>query len=176
VSQAAESGAGVSPQSHGGRPTFEPGFPLARLRAAPLPLGPTVLKKFLQLLLVSLGCLHLAGGPYSLVQVYAWAGMLVSYSQDDGLLQAAKDTFSGEKPCELCHKIAAAKQSEPDGDKEPLTPLGSGKLLQEMIATEVVDARPPRATDFVADGFACVLPPLECGSSAPPIPPPRALV
>jgi hypothetical protein len=141
-----------------------------------LPYPSSVLKKFLQLLLVSLGCLHLAGGPYSLVQVYAWAGMLVSYSQDEGLLQAAKDTFSGEKPCELCHKIAAAKESDPTGDKEPLAPLGSGKLLQEMIASEVVAARPPRATDFVAEGFAGVIPPLERGSAAPPTPPPRALV
>ena len=140
------------------------------------PYPSSVLKKFLQLLLVSLGCLHLAGGPYSLVQVYAWAGMLVRYSQDDGLLQAAKDTFSGEKPCELCHKIAAAKKSEPGGEKEPLAPLGSGKLLQEMIASEVVDARPPRATDFVVAGFTGVLPPLARGTAAPPTPPPRVLV
>lgn len=110
------------------------------------------------------------------MQVYAWAGMLVRYSQDDGLLQAAKDTFSGERPCELCHKIAAAKESDPAGDQEPLLPLGAGKLLQEMIATEVVQARPPRGTDFVAAGFAAVLPALERGSGAPPTPPPRARV
>lgn len=102
--------------------------------------------------------------------------MLVSYSQDDGLLQAAKDTFSGEKPCELCHKIAAAKDCDPAGEKEPLVPLGSGKLLQEMIASKPVEAASPQATDFVAEGFAGVIPLLERGSAAPPTPPPRAWV
>lgn len=135
----------------------------------------SVLKKLLQLLLVSLGCLHLAGGPYSLMQVYAWTGMLVRYSQDEGLLQAAKDTFSGDRPCELCHKIAAAKQSDPADDEEPLLAIRAGKLLQEMIASEVVEIGPPCAADFEVAGFPRVPLLRQLGIPAPPTPPPRRL-
>lgn len=108
------------------------------------------------------------------MQVYAWAGMLVSYSQDDGLLKAAKDTFSGEKPCELCCKIAEAKKEAPG--KEPLAPTVSGKLLQDMIASEVVTAVPPRFDDLPNLGFPGMSLPVEKGTAAPPTPPPRTMV
>ncbi len=108
------------------------------------------------------------------MQVYAWAGMLVSYSQDDGLLQAAKDTFSGEKPCKLCCKIAEAKKESPD--KAPLAPAVSGKLLQDMIASEVVTAVPPRFTDLTNVVFPGMKLPVEIGGAAPPTPPPREVV
>ena len=135
------------------------------------------LKKLLQLLLVTLGCLHLAGGPYALMQVYAWAGMLVSYSKDDGLLKAAKDTFSGEKPCELCSKISAAKKEAPDAGKKeaPAPSAASGKLLQEIIATADITLEAPRFTDSPAITFPGFLLSVETRGVSPPVPPPRGL-
>lgn len=127
--------------------------------------------------MVSLGCLHLAGGPYSLMQAYAWAGMLVSYSKDDGLLQAAKDTFSGEKPCELCCKIAEAKKADPAQEKKdlPLPTAPSGKLLQDFLPSEIVFLKPPRFTDFSSPSFPGFLMPVETSGASPPLPPPRSI-
>ena len=135
-----------------------------------------VLKKLFQILLVSLGCLHLAGGPYSLMQAYAWAGMLVTYSQQDGLLEGAKNTFSGEKPCELCCKIAAAKKSEPAREKkEAPVPPSTGKLLQEFLLSGTVSVAPPRFNPFIVPAFPGVLVPVETAGASPPVPPPRDL-
>ncbi len=83
------------------------------------------------------------------MQVCAWVGMLVSYSQNDGIVQAAKDTFSGEKPCELCCKIAAARKQENES-KEPLAPLTSTlsmKQLQEILPTAEIHLNFPRPTE-----------------------------
>ena len=48
------------------------------------------LKKLFQLLMVICGCLHLTGGPYALVQSYAWISMIIQYSKDDGLAKGVK--------------------------------------------------------------------------------------
>ena len=99
--------------------------------------------------------------------------MLVTYSQDDGIVQAAKDTFSGEKPCELCTRIASARESAPAG-QEPLAPpsVSSAKLLQEMIATEPLALKPPRPTDLAFPAFPATRGFPGHDRDAPPIPPP----
>jgi len=111
------------------------------------------------------------------MQAYAWAGMLVSYSKDDGLLQAAKDTFSGEKPCELCCKIAEAKKADPAQEKKdlPLPTAPSGKLLQDFLPSEIVFLKPPRFTDFSSPSFPGFLMPVETSGASPPLPPPRSI-
>ena len=76
------------------------------------------MKRFFQFVITLLACIQLAGGPYAVAQLYAWVGMLVTYSQADGLAKGAIDTFSGEKPCELCVKISKAKSEE---SKRPLS-------------------------------------------------------
>ncbi len=134
-----------------------------------------IVKKHFQILIVFLGCLQLVGGPYSMMQIYAWAGMLVSYSQDDGIIKAAKETFSGEKPCALCCKITAALKAEHDG-KEPRVPFStslSAKQLKEMIATCEVQLVFPRSrvlTPVVFPGIFCSN---GMVSASPPTPPPQ---
>jgi hypothetical protein len=124
-------------------------------------------------LFVFLGCLHLAGGPYSLIQAYAWTGMLVSYSKTEGLFQGAKDTFSGEKPCELCCKIAEARKGEP-GEKETPLPLPSlGKLLQDFVLWDLESLVPPRAGDYLLPAFPGISPSDRVLVVAPALPPPR---
>ncbi|MEO8614140.1 MAG: hypothetical protein ABI600_03285 [Luteolibacter sp.] len=134
-----------------------------------------ILKKYFQLLIVFLGCLQLVGGPYFMMQVYAWAGMLVCYSQDDGIVKAVKETFSGEKPCALCCKITAALKAERDG-KEPLVPFSSSlsaKQLKEMIATREVRLVFPRPCALPPAEFSGVLSPNGMAPASPPTPPPR---
>lgn len=111
------------------------------------------------------------------MQVYAWAGMLVSYSKDDGILKAAKDTFSGEKPCELCSKIAEAKKCAPVESKKetPVSSAFAGKLIQEIIATADIVLEAPVFTDSPAITFPGFLLSVETRGVSPPVPPPRAV-
>lgn len=156
-----------------------PNFPLRARQPLPktppssrFQLGPS-LKKLFQLLFVFLGCLHLAGGPYSLLQGYAWVGMLVSYSQQDGLLKGTKDTFSGEKPCKLCCKIAHAKAAEPES-KEPVAPAPtfSAKLIQEILPPRQTVMQPPSAIDLPPVDFPGIQLPPDFPKACPPVPPP----
>jgi hypothetical protein len=148
-----------------------------RPTAGSLPASPR-LRKFFQSLFVILACLQLAGGPYPLIQGYAWATMLASYSQEKGIVRAAQDTFSGEKPCDICHWIAKNRQPNPDGTPEPLTPSRSIltlKLLQDMLPASIAGTRPPPGRDLETAEFAAPPPASPHGQAAPPVPPPRAI-
>ena len=99
--------------------------------------------------------------------------MLVSYSQQDGFIKATKDTFSGDKPCKLCCKIADARSSEPE-KKEPVAPAStfSGKLIQELLPPRETVMRPPAATDLPAIDFPGIQLPPDFPKACPPVPPP----
>lgn len=103
------------------------------------------LKKLFQVLMVICSCLHLTGGPYALVQSYAWIGMIVTYSQQDGLAKGVKDTFSGERPCHLCKKIDSVKKDEA---KRPLSKevdlSALAKFRTECLTQEIIRLKPPR--------------------------------
>lgn len=98
------------------------------------------------------------GGPYALMQCYAWLGMIVTYSQDGGLVRATRDTFSGEKPCALCHKIASAKAADQENDSSPAeTPPSPERRSGDMVPLSVLEIEPPELrTVVVSDGFAVV--------------------
>ncbi|MEM0967432.1 MAG: hypothetical protein AAGJ81_14895 [Verrucomicrobiota bacterium] len=49
--------------------------------------------------------LWLLVGPTALLQLTAWGWMIASYSTQDGFQTALTDTFSGERPCELCQFV-----------------------------------------------------------------------
>jgi hypothetical protein len=108
------------------------------------------------------------------MQGVAWVGMLVSYSKTDGLAKAAADTFSGEKPCELCCKIIEAKQE--DARKgQPGSPdmVALAKLRHEMLPAQDLRLKPPVASELP---FARSLPPVlltGIGHDSPPSPPPQ---
>jgi len=125
-------------------------------------------------LLALLGCLHLAGGPYAFMQGVAWAGMLVNYSKTDGLAKAAVDTFSGEKPCELCCKISAAKQEDARKNKPESSDLSAlAKLRHEMLPAEDLRLKSPFADEWIfVRSLPLVLSP-GIGHDAPPSPPPQ---
>ncbi len=139
---------------------------------------PVTLKKLFHLLFVSIGCLQLAGGPYCALQIYAWAGMLASYSQEGGIVKAARETFSGEKPCALCCKIAAAQKQDSERP-EPFAPVSGSqlaKLLQDLIPAgqiHLIFSCPTELPPVVFPGFHL------CpggAADAPPVPPPRSFV
>lgn len=105
--------------------------------------------------------------------------MLISYSQEDGWVKAAKDTFSGDKPCDLCCKIAEGREAESknpgDPVKPPLSPV-SAKLLHEMLPSEVTALAPPAGIDYFFPSLPGPKLSPGCAKASPPVPPPCAVV
>jgi len=138
-----------------------------------LPVSRADLKKAFHILMACLGCLHLAGGPLAMLQGIAWTTMLASYSAENGIIQGASDTFGGERPCQLCKTIAAAKESEPDVPEPfPASRFPQLKMLQDMVPPRMVVLLDERGFDVV---LASYLPPMEASGNdreAPPVPPP----
>ena len=105
--------------------------------------------------------------------------MLAGYSQEVGILQGARDTFSGEKPCELCCKIAAAERKD-EGNDKPAVPNRSkelSKLVQEMVPHECLEELgAPLSRQLAFVRFREVVT-IYCGYvSHPPKQPPRGFV
>lgn len=127
-------------------------------------------------LLVALGCLHLLGGPVAILQVIAWAGMLVTYTAEDGLAQGVTDTFSGERPCPLCLTV---REMEREQDAPALPPGENQRRLAEVLGqslrvAEGVELPEPGRTMLVSNGgrIADAARPDEM-STGPEAPPPR---
>jgi len=131
------------------------------------------LKKPFHFLFALLFCLQLVGGPYALLQVYAWGTMITAYSKESGILQGTKDTFSGEKPCHLCCKITEAKKADVEKKQEAPTPTAPTKLSLEFLASR---------NEFLVHPIAESLPPVtffghlfqdRTSTRSPSIPPPK---
>jgi hypothetical protein len=133
-----------------------------------------LLKKLFRHLFLILGCLHLVGGPYSIIQVYAWVNMLASYSQQSSVSQALVDTFSGQKPCHLCAKITAAKSTAP-AEQAPESPLlsSASKLFETLFPPAELTLKQPLSSPFPQPSFLAVREIASAPSSGPPVPPPR---
>jgi len=66
--------------------------------------------------LIALALAGSIGLHWSFFQVVAWAGMVISYSQNAPLTEAVAKTFDGQHPCKLCKQIAKSKRSEKKTD------------------------------------------------------------
>ena len=100
--------------------------------------------------------------------------MLVTYSQTDGLAKGAINTFSGEKPCELCVRISKAKTED---SKRPISNdkeiHSFAKYRSECPTQEIFRLKVPA-------GIELFLPPARPMDdrvvslrAAPPLPPPK---
>jgi hypothetical protein len=58
-----------------------------------------------------------SGSQWTLLQGVAWARMIVVYAQEGTLAEALAQTFSGRRPCPLCHQ--AQKGQHQQGDQVP---------------------------------------------------------
>ena len=117
-------------------------------------------------ILVALSLAGSIGLHWTFLQMVAWTGMVVTYSQDAPLGEAMAKTFDGKHPCCLCKEIAKAKSSEQKAEFNlKLT------KLEFPRASEALVLYPPSA--FVelrkSDQSARLLP------HRPPAPPPRTL-
>lgn len=54
---------------------------------------------------------------FEVKQLRAWADMIIDYTSDSGFSTAFEETFSGEKPCEMCVSLTLEKTT--DRDRSP---------------------------------------------------------
>src|ERR1700730_16190061 len=82
---------------------------------------------------------QLMGGHWAVLQATAWVGMLVKYSESEGVEVGISKTFDGKHPCSLCLSIAKNKQTE----KKQSSQLAAAKIY--LIAhTQRWTLQPPR--------------------------------
>ncbi len=112
------------------------------------------------LLVLSLG-LHWAA-----LQMVAWTGMLIAYSQESGVREAVAKTFDGQHPCPLCHAIAKGRAEERQQDQKPVKP--GGKLEPVPVWTPLTFHFPRPGAMTTGD-----TPVPRQRSEAPPKPRPR---
>ncbi len=101
----------------------------------------------LRLAMVLMACVSI-GLPWSVVQGFAWARMLVSYAGETSLMQAVEMTFDGEHPCELCQLARKAQRKpvlpSPAPQKEAVKFLATaGEAAPRLFRPPVLQWRPP---------------------------------
>ncbi|TVP78531.1 MAG: hypothetical protein EA353_08085 [Puniceicoccaceae bacterium] len=96
--------------------------------------------------------------------------MLVSYTQETTLRSAVADTFSGQRPCDLCQMIEAVSQ-EKEGQTLGQRAADDFRLLIPRLERILV-ATPPRETFEHPGHFARP----ESAVASTPAPPPKALI
>lgn len=52
------------------------------------------------------------GGHWTALQTFAWACMIVEYSEENSLAEAVAMTFDGKHPCPMCLKIEKGRKQE----------------------------------------------------------------
>jgi len=115
-------------------------------------------------MLIALALASSIGLHWAFLQAVAWAGMVISYSQQAPLTEAVAKTFDGQHPCPLCKQIAKGKRSE----EKPDYKFELSKLKFQYT---------PVAFLFSPPSVFCEVPSLEPAGDllthAPPFPPPR---
>jgi hypothetical protein len=115
-----------------------------------------------------LGCLHLAIGPTSCLQIFAWANMLVDYSEGRSLTEAAAMTFNGEHPCDLCCALSEKRAKE----KEEPASQPERQPQQHLFPLEDVQPRKGRTLTKSSNPRAPTLLLADCRFFAKPTTPP----
>jgi hypothetical protein len=114
--------------------------------------------------LCAIAVFQLMGGHWAVLQVTAWVGMLVKYSETEGVGAGFSKTFEGKHPCSLCLSIAKSKETE----KKQSSQAAAAEIYLVPPA-QCWTLRPPHHFWYleipIASLFSCV--------SGPPVPPPR---
>ena len=116
-------------------------------------------------LLCGLALLQILGGHWAALQVTAWVGMLVKYSQAEGVQVGISKTFDGKHPCDLCVSIAKNTQTE----EKQSSQLDAAKIYLVAHA-QGWTLQPPRSSWRLRTTIVSLL----GHDRSPPVPPPRA--
>jgi hypothetical protein len=99
--------------------------------------------------------------------------MLVSYSQKTSIAEAVVDTFSGEKPCELCKRISAAKTADTKNQNpEPIKI--TKKVSHDLLEPKQIGLKDPLSSPLPSIDYPALAAAYSCAPPGPPVPPPRA--
>jgi hypothetical protein len=112
--------------------------------------------------------LNVCGGQWLVLQSVAWTGMLIKYSQQDGLAQAVAETFDGDHPCDICKGI----QREKATDEEENVPIEKQWDMKFFVSPRARTLYPPASFDLQPVISQETL----TWADAPPVPPPRNTV
>jgi hypothetical protein len=107
---------------------------------------------------------QLMGGHWAVLQATAWVGMLVKYSESEGVEVGIGKTFDGKHPCDLCLSIAKNKQTE----KKQSSQLAAAKIYLVAHAQRWT-LRPPLYSWRLRIPIASLV----GFDTRPPVPPPR---
>ena len=109
--------------------------------------------------LVALALIFSIGLQWPILQSIAWANMLITYSQHDGLEKAFSKTFDSNHPCKVCKFVAEGKQAEKSNTNK--TSLKKLDLISASSPNFLFAEEPfnPEA-DFICSLSPCVYPPL----------------
>ena len=107
---------------------------------------------------------QVVGGHWAVLQATAWVGMLVKYSEAEGVGAGISKTFDGKHPCNLCLSIAENKQAE----KKHSSQLAATKIYLVAHAQRWT-LQPPCYSWFLRTPIALLI---GC-DTIPPVPPPR---
>ena len=114
-------------------------------------------------LLGGLALLQILGGHWAALQVTAWVGMLVKYSQAEGVQVGISKTFDGKHPCDLCVSIAKTRRLK--------------RSKARSLTRPRLTWSPSSGLDAAASGFLLALRTtivsLLGHDQSPPVPPPR---
>jgi hypothetical protein len=117
-------------------------------------------------ILIALALATSIGLHWGFLQVVAWTGMVISYSQEGSVTEAVVKTFDGDHPCGLCKQIAKGKRTERKaGYKFEL-----GKLKFPHAPVTFIFCTQPLLWEIGASDQTA-----ELVTHAPPVPPPRIL-
>jgi hypothetical protein len=103
------------------------------------------------------------GGHWAVLQVAAWTGMAISYSQNDSISEALSKTFDGKHPCKLCQLVKAGKKAEQKSESKLDT-----KKLDSFVTSLSVFSFPPLKSISTPHHFL-----LKSRIATPISPPPR---
>lgn len=109
--------------------------------------------QLLRFILVLTGCLHLCGGHYGVMQMFAWGKMIVDYSAEKGLVTGVSETFDGEHPCDLCESIAKAKKDDNKRPQPPVKADGKGFELKNVLPAKLTYLSEPRSNLYLPAPF-----------------------
>ncbi len=91
------------------------------------------------------------------------------------MFEAARDTFSGERPCALCCKIAAARQGQ-NNERAPLLPVSVGMkatVLKEILPVSLLCLQFPKSSSIDEIALPDLINSPGRGAAEPPTLPPR---
>jgi hypothetical protein len=89
------------------------------------------MRSHLGTLLCGLAILQIIGGHWGVLQTTAWIGMIIQYSQHDGIEAGLSQTFDGAHPCSMCQAIKVASNQE-----QKKAPLLRGELKKDFLAEQ----------------------------------------